>query len=140
MSEDRIFETASRLKLNFTSPRGELRVEQVWDLPLTSEVPNKPNINSLAVTVMTELNTSKETQFIDMTPDPQRQLNELRLAILKRIRDVKQAENAERTAAASRRSQIEMLQSILEEKKIDGLKSKTVEDLEAELASLRAKS
>ena len=67
-----MFEQASRLKLRFTTARGSLSVEDLWDLPLTSTT-GKPNLDDIAKSLNRELRaTSEETSFVEPNATPRK--------------------------------------------------------------------
>lgn len=80
-----IFEKASRKKLRFTSDRGDLTTEQLWDLSLT-------NLDGIARGVNGRLKAVTEESFIDTTPHPDKPRFTLQLDILKYLITVKQEE------------------------------------------------
>ena len=43
-----IFEMATRKKIRFNSPQGDLSTEDLWDLPLSSKVNGKANLDDIA--------------------------------------------------------------------------------------------
>ena len=129
-----IFEQAARKKLRFASSVGDLTVEQLWDLPLTHK--SRPNLNELAIATAKELRDLGDFSFVDVKPDPRKDVLTLQLEIEKRIIEVKMAEAALAQEAAKR---VERKRKILEAlEKVEGseLASKSKEELLAELNSL----
>jgi hypothetical protein len=131
-----MFERASRMGLRFDSPKGELTVEQLWTLPLSSEIQGKLSLDLLGQNVMQKLATSTAATFLESAPNPERSRDELRLDILKHIRDVKQAESKAARDQANKRAERERLLEILEQKKLGQLSELSVEDLESRIAAL----
>jgi hypothetical protein len=60
-----IFEYASRNKIRFASPRGELSVEQLWDIPLRSK--DDFNLNTIAQTANKAVKNATEESFVETT-------------------------------------------------------------------------
>lgn len=106
MNTENLFIRASREKFRFPSSVGELTTEQLWDLPLTSE--RKANLNDVAKSINAGLKSVEES-FVGPSTDPQRQVLEAKLEIVKAIIATRQEESrvaTERAAKAARRQQI----------------------------------
>jgi hypothetical protein len=131
-----IFEQASRKALRFDSPRGDLTVEQLWSLPLSSDVQGKLSLDLLGRQIMHKLATTTAATFLESAPSPDRALDELRLEILKHIRDVKQAENKAARDLVVKRAEKERLLEILEQKKNGQLAELSIEELESRVAAI----
>ncbi len=129
-----IFEQASRTKLRFPSLKGLLTVEDVWDLPLTSK--NGVSIDALGTATMRELKALGEESFLTTKPNLARSEHELRLAVLKYIADVRQAENNARLQAAERAMERQKLLDIIGRKKDEALESLSLEELQKRAAEL----
>lgn len=130
-----IFEEASRLKLRFESPRGELTVENLWDLPLSSTVANKPNLDDLAKGLNRQLKSTDDTSFVN----PKSNVNailQLKFDLVLHVLRTKQADNS----AALQRRELEerrnKLREALASKEEQALTSKTADEIRAELAEL----
>lgn len=136
MSEISMFERASREKLRFPSVKGELTIEQLWDLPLQSSRSNTVDLDSVARTVNTDLKAVTEESFVETRSNPQKAVLTLKLDILKHIIATKQAENAQKVALAANASEIARLKSVLAEKNDEALKVMSQEDIEARIKSL----
>jgi hypothetical protein len=131
-----IFEQASRKALRFDSPRGDLTVEQLWSLPLSSDVQGKLSLDLLGRQIMHKLATTTAATFLESAPSPDRALDELRLDILKHIRDVKQTENKAARDLVVKRAEKERLLEILEQKKNGQLAELSIEELESRVAAI----
>jgi len=129
-----IFELATKKKLRFTTSRGDLSLEQVWDLPLQST--QGFDLDTLAQSIDTSLEASKGKSFVTKTDSPGSTDMALRLEIIKRIIEVKieakEAANA-RIAKAEKRTK---LVELLGRKQDAELEQLTPEQIEAELAKL----
>ena len=136
MSEINMFERASREKLRFPSVKGELTIEQLWDLPLQSSRSNTVDLDSVARTVNTDLKAVTEESFVETRSNPQKAVLTLKLDILKHIIATKQAENAQKVALAANASEIARLKAVLAEKNDEALKGMSQEDIEAKIKSL----
>ena len=130
-----IFEQAARQKLRFESSKGTLSVEHLWDLPLTSTVEGKANLDSIAIGLHHELKNSTEVSFVTSSKKPNDEL-QLKFDIVKHIIDVRVAENA---TAATARANAEKRQQLLElkaRKESEKLGETSIEDLDKMIAAL----
>ena len=64
-----LFKRANKQKLRFTSPRGPLCTEDLWDIPLTDA---DTSLNNIAKGLNKELNTDSEEDFVKpkVKPNP----------------------------------------------------------------------
>lgn len=127
---------ATRQKYRFSSERGDLTVEQLWDLPLTSR--NGFNLNAVAIAVNAELKGITEESFVDVSPNPRRSQLEQMLEIAKFVIATKQDEAKEANEAAAKATMRKRLQEAIEAKRNEALGSASIEELEAQLAALSA--
>lgn len=127
-----IFEQASRMKLGFQTTKGQLSVEQVWDLPLTSKI-GQPNLDALAIGLDEQLGTKKKISFVDSgaTGDPTVQL---RFDIVKHIIDARLSENKAASEAAAKRERNQKIMAELASRKDKAIATMSDSDLEKLLA------
>ena len=130
-----IFEKASRARLRFASPVGELTTEQLWDLPLTSRG-DRPNLDFMARGVFSELKSLEEGSFVTLTPDPRKTHMELQLDILKHVIAAKLEAKADAEKAAENAERKRKLLHALASKEEVELTGMTKEEIEAEIAKL----
>lgn len=130
-----IFEQATRQALRFSSNRGELSTEQLWDLPLTSR--QGFDLDSVAKEVNQRLKSVTEESFVTKSQNPAKDSLELKLEILKHIIAVKLKEDEDRRNAAERATERQKLLDILAEKQDSALKELSVEDIQKRLAELQ---
>jgi hypothetical protein len=129
-----LFERASRKKYRFESARGDLTVEQLWDLPLSSR--NGVDLDTIARGVNAELKSITEESFVETKPNPRKLELVTCLEILKHIIKVKQDEAAaakNRVEKAAKRARIIEALAAQEDK---ALTQMSKEDLLKELAGL----
>lgn len=122
-----MFEKASRAKLRFDTDRGSITVEDLWDLPLTSQT-GKLNLDGIAVALFGQLKAESTVSFVN-TPATANESVQLKFNIVKHIIDVRLAENA---AKAQERNNAEKKQAILAliaRKETDKLEENSLEDL-----------
>ena len=129
-----IFKQATKLKLRFSSVRGDLTIEDLWDLPLTSK--SNLSLDGVGKPIQKALRESDEDSLVDVPTTSKNELNSLRLAIIKEIISVKQEENLIKQNQAAIESQKALLKQALASKKVDEINSLSVEEIEKRIASL----
>lgn len=127
---------AAKLKLRFETPRGLLSVEDLFDLPLTTS-PNKLNLDDIARSIYKKIHNEVNISFVDettaMTSSKELQL---KMEIVKNVIAIKKAE-LDIVVQKARQAELEQkLCSLIEQKKDEQLRSKTIEELQAELYAL----
>jgi hypothetical protein len=123
-----LFERAARCKLRFPSSKGQLSVEDLFDLNLNS-------LDNIAKNVNKQLKQESEESFIQEKSSVSTQL-ELQLDIVKHVISTKiatQEANKKRAETLAQKSQI---QDILMRKQSQELENKSPEELQAMLNSL----
>lgn len=128
-----IFEKASRLRIRFTSARGELTVEQLWSLPLTAARPDHIDLDDVAKQCARELRDVTEESFVATKVNPRKPELELKLEVVKHIIAVKQKEAEDARDAAKKRERRQELLEILAAKESDEMRGMSKEELLAEL-------
>lgn len=130
-----MFDKATRMKLRFPTSRGEISVEDLWDLPLTSET-DKPNLDDVARGLWTKTKMV-HAQLSFVTPEHKPADDSvLALDIVKHVIAVRVAERDERLQAKEKADKKQQILAILADKQVDDLKGKSSEELQALLASL----
>lgn len=127
-----MFEKATRDKIRFNTPKGLVTVEDLWDLPLTSET--KVSLNSIGKALIRQIKDSGEEDLVDETPENTKLTS--KLDIIKYIIKTRKEENAAKTNEKVIATQREKLQTIIASKKDAEMGEKSIEDLEKELAEL----
>jgi hypothetical protein len=129
-----IFEEAAKRKLRFESVKGALTVEQLFDLPLTSD--NNFNLRAIGQHYLGAITKTKVSDFLTGEEVKATLDDELRLSILSHIRDTRKNELDERQNAAANKRRREQLLAVLAEKENEKLKNMTSAQIEEELAKL----
>lgn len=122
-----IFEKASKLKLRFQSTRGELSVENLWDLPLTSA--RAVSLNSIARDIYLEIQKEDNLDFVGETQSKSNSTLNLQMDIVKHIIEIKKQERALAAKQAETRSEVEFLENLLEEKNKQELQGMSKEEI-----------
>lgn len=130
-----MFEKANRLKLRFSSPQGELSVEDLWDVPLTSTRANIANLNNIAKEISRKLKEAGEEDFVNPKSNAD-ELLQLKLDIIKHVIHTKQAENEALRATAERKEKKTRIMELIARKQDQELEGKPLEELQAMVADL----
>lgn len=126
--ETNIFEVASRKKLIFTSTKGPIRTDDLWDLSLVQL--NKLYQEQKKIESETVVDSLLGSQTSTQTD------TELRIAIIKRIFDVKKAEQDAREQRAANEAKRQKIMDIIERKQDASLEAMSSDDLKKMLESL----
>ena len=129
-----IFEQAARRAIRFESAKGDLSVEQLWDLPLQSR--NQFDLDTVAKTVNRQLNAVTEESFVSVRENPAKETLSLKLEIVKHIISVKLQEAEEARNRANKASEKEKLLRLLDEKQNEALRALTPEEIQERLKEL----
>lgn len=134
-----LFETATRLNLTFESSIGPLSVSQLWQLPLVHD--RKPCLNTVAKDINRKIKDLGDEDFVNTSKKENSESTRLKLMldVVKRIIEVKLAEQAAATQQMAAASEIARLNDILANKQHDALKELSVEELQARIAQLQGK-
>jgi len=130
-----LYKKALRNKFRFSSPVGQLTVEDLFDLPLKSRSKNKPNLNDIAKVLNRELKNDNEEDFVDQITRPNSDLK-AKFDIVLDVIEVKKEELAAALAVKKRREQKARLMELIARKQDEALESKSEEELQALLAEL----
>lgn len=122
-----IFEAASRKKFRFESPKGLLTVEDLWDLPLTSNT-NKANLDEIAKTLYGKLKSEDCVSFVN-TSQKTDTTTQTMFDIVKHVIDVKKAERDAAAQASERASKKQAILSVIAQKEDQALLGMDVEEL-----------
>lgn len=126
-----MFIEATRRKLRFNTTKGQLSVEELWDLNLTT-------LDNLAKGANKLVKAAEEESFIPSSRKRKNTEAELSLEILKYIIQVKVDEDNKNKERAEKQQKAARLKELLMQKKDSELASKSVEEIEKMLAELSA--
>lgn len=131
-----IFEIATRAKIRFTSTRGELTVEQLWDVPLLAK--DNFDLDTIAKEANRRLKALTEESFVRTERGAAHDKAETTLEVVKHIIAVKLAEEAAVAKRTENRAKKERLLQILAEKEDGKLSALSVKELQKQLDALDA--
>lgn len=121
-----MYKKASKMKLRFTTSRGELTVEQLWSLSLTSLI----ELIKASNDKLEEFKASDNLSFLSDTVKPVDEKEQLRFDILKDIFVTKKTEAEQAVVAREKKERNQKIQALIAEKEEDGLRSLTKEELQ----------
>jgi len=127
------FETASRLQLRFTTPKGSLSVEDLWDLPLTSST--SASLDNIAKGLNRQIKDADTESFVVKTTKAD-DILQLKFDIVKHVIEVRLAEADVAKTAKKKKEDKQKLLEVLDRKKNAQLESLSVEEIEATIAAL----
>lgn len=131
-----IFEEASKQKLRFSTDKGELTTEQLWDLPLQSTKTHQLDLDTVAKAINNGIRRQDEDSFVQRRTNPVKAQLVLKLEILKAIIARKQADEAAARAKAVTATRRAQLLDALENQKQKTLEGMDEAAIRAELAAL----
>lgn len=131
------YKFAAQNMLRFPSTKGDLTVEQLFHLPLTSK--GVANLDNVAKTIYNELKAFGEVSFVeDTSANPRKEALTVALEIVKDVIATKQAENRAALAKSNRTAERKKILDAMAAKKDETLSKASMEDLEKQLAALDA--
>ena len=131
---DNLFLQATREKFRFASNKGDLSVEQLWDLPLTSRTGF--DLDTVAKAVNADLKASNEESFVNVNNNPAVSRLQAKLEVVKAIIEVKLAQAEATKKRAEKAAERQRLMEVLHSKKDQELQGLSVEEIERRLSLL----
>lgn len=123
-----MYKVASKMKLRFATVKGNLSVEDLWDLNLVA-------LDKLAVAIDDEISKSPRKSFIAETT-PENEVAKLKLNILKDIIETKMKEKNDKESEKRKQSERNRLLEILAKKEEASLENLSIEELKKKIAEL----
>jgi hypothetical protein len=133
MTTNNIFEYATRNKLRFASIRGQLSVEQLWDIPLRSQ--DDFNLNAIAKIISKALKDTEEN-FVETSKTAEHARREAAIEIVKYVIETKLNEEKVAASRAAKKQEKEKLLAILAEKQDGRLSELSEKELQRRIAAL----
>lgn len=128
------FITATRNKIRYTSVRGELSTEQLWDVPLRSK--DGFDLNAVAKAANATLKALTEESFVATERTPTVVTAELRLEIVKYVIQVRLDEEEAAKTRAENKIERDKLLAILAEKQAGKLSELSERELQKRINAL----
>lgn len=126
-NEINVFEIATRNKYRFPY-RGQISVEDMWDLSVTE-------LDKIFKTLNKQAKTAQEESLLE-TKTKEDETIENQIAIVRHIVSVKQKEANDRLREKERKAQKQRIMEIMADKEDEDLKSKSTEELRKMLEEL----
>lgn len=134
MTTQNIFEYATRNKLRFASIRGELSVEQLWDVPLRAR--DDFNLNAIGKAAIKAFREVSEENLVETAKTSVHVRCEAAMETVKRVIEVKLAEEEAAKERAVKKQEKEKLLNILAEKQAGKLSELSEKELQKRIAAL----
>ena len=80
-----IYKEAAKKKIRFSTKKGLLTVEDLFDLPMSTTVATRVSLNDIGVEIAKALKNYEVLDFIEAKTDPAQELLKLKLEIIKDI-------------------------------------------------------
>jgi len=128
-----LFLEAAKSKMRFDSSIGTLTVEDLFDLPLTSE--KKASLNSVGAILVRKIKDHEEENLVAV-PTPELRAAKMKLDVVKAVIEVKQEENRKAKTLAAKKARRERIMGLLKEKDDQADLKKSRDELLAELDGL----
>jgi len=129
-----IFEYAARSKIRFQSTRGELSLEQLWDVPLRSK--DDFDLNAVAKAANKAWKDIAEESFVETAMTPEHVRRATALDVVKHVIETKLAEEQAAKKRADNKVEKEKLLAILAEKQAGKLSELSEKELQKRIAAL----
>lgn len=123
-----MYKEASKMKLRFATVKGNLSVEDLWDLNLTA-------LDKMAVAIDEQISKNPKKSFISEST-PEDKVSKLKLDILKDIINTKLEEKAKKDSEKQKISERNKLLEILAKKEEASLENLSIEELKKKIAEL----
>jgi len=123
------FEKATKMKLRFASSKGNLSLEDLWDLSLN-------DLDSIAIKLNKEIKEKSTESFVHKENSGVSPKLQLSFDVVKRIIDIKIKEAEARKKSSELRAQKARIMELIEQKKDAAFSEKSVDELMAELSKI----
>lgn len=122
-----MYKEVSRLGLRFRTPKGNLNVEQLWNLSFKDLTSSIKEANKL----LNENKIEDELSFLEVNGSTTDSTHQLIFNVLKDVYVTKRAEKDALNEVSANKEHNEKIMALIKEKEDESLKGKTKEELEA---------
>jgi hypothetical protein len=129
-----LYEVAARNKFRFSSTKGLITTEDLFDLPLESKTAY--DLNTVAQTINKSLKEIGEENFVSSKTNPKATELQQKLDLVKLVIAGKLAEQEIARQKAANRAERERLQDLLEQKQTQNALAMTAEEIQAKIAAI----
>lgn len=130
-----LFQQATRNKWRWNTPKGALSVEQLWELPLTTQVKGNLDLDGVAQATNKELKESAGPSFVKKTNAAEALLQK-KLDLVVEIINIKMAEVERAQEMLAKQHRKAELLAALQSKQAAALLQMSEADIQRELAGL----
>lgn len=130
MTTPNLFELATRRKFRFETTRGNLTIEELWDLSIES-------LDRIAVALHKKVNSEETVSFVN-TSKKVNTNDDLKLEIVLHVINVRVSEATELRDRQLKAERARTIRDELERRKEDAIKTKSDEELAKELELLQS--
>ena len=123
-----MFKKAARMKLRFSSIKGLLSVEDLFDLPLNTTRQGVVTLNGIALTIHKALKDEEEVSFVADTCNNDATM-QLRMDIVKEVIKIKKDENSAKLIAKDKADKKKRLLELINSKQDEELAGKPLAEL-----------
>ena len=131
-----LFLQAAKQKTRFSTTRGLISVEQLFDLPLTAK--DNFSLDNVARGIAQELKAAGDESFVSSGKNPANAELTFKLEVVKAVIADREADNAAKTNARATASEVAQLQGLLATKEQEALANLSADELRARLAKLQS--
>lgn len=129
------YKTATRKKIRFTTARGQLSLEDLWDLPLESRTSGAVTLDSIARDLYHA--ATSEVSFVSGAARSKNAIAaEEMLELVKDIISTRQLELEDKAAKAAKAAERQMLLEVLESQRQESIRNMSPEAIEKRLREL----
>ena len=129
----KLFAKALKMGLTFSTERGNLSIQQVWQLPLTGN--GGFSLKTVSRELLKEVKATQEEDLVTETNSVDAD-NQLRLDIIKFIIADKKEDEEEKRLSVEKKIKKQKLQELIAQKQDQVNGGKSLEELQEELANL----
>ena len=121
-----VFEQITRKGLTFSTVKGNISVQELWQLPLKGK--NGFDLDTISRDLLAKVKSSSEESLVDVEDDVDSD-DQLRLEVLKVVVNTLKLEQQARVDAERIRSHNDKIDQLIARKKDEELEGKSVEEL-----------
>lgn len=129
-----MFEKIARMKARFDSPQGQLTVEDLFDIPLTSSR-GKANLDDIARGLSRQVREAETESFVIKPPKADESAL-LKFEVVKHIIAVRLAENEEAAILKANKEKKQQILQLIVQKENEQLAGQSIDDLRKMVESL----
>lgn len=130
-----MFEQASRKKIRFSTNKGDITTEDLWDLPLTSTT-GRANLDDIAKSLHQQLQSADNVSFVTKAPVSVNAETKLKFDIVLHVIETRRTENSEALAAKDKSEKKQRIAAIIQRRKEEALDTASLDELEKMLADM----